>query len=115
MATPRKRPSSGFSEKPAEKSTEKEEIKEFLEVMTADVFEEIEKAEEVIPEITPTDVFEEVEKVKEVILEITPTEDPGPRFVETPPKETKPEPPKVELKKPKRPARNTPRFSRTVK
>ena len=96
MATPRKRPSSGFSEKPAEESTEKEEIEEFLEVMTADVFEEIEKAEEVIPEITPTEA-------------------PGPRFVETPPEETKPEPPKVELKKPKRPARNTPRFSRTVK
>jgi hypothetical protein len=96
MATPRKRPSSGFSEKPAEESTEKEEIEEFLEVMAADVFEEIEKTEEIIPEITPTEA-------------------PAPRFVETPPEEAKPEPPKVGLKKPKRPARNTPRFSRTVK
>ena len=96
MATPRKRPSSGFSEKPAEESTEKEEIEEFLEVMAAEVCEEIEKAEEIIPEITPTAA-------------------PAPRFVETPPEEAKPEPPKVELKKPKRPARNTPRFSRTVK
>jgi hypothetical protein len=96
MTTPRKRPPSGFSGKPANESTEKQEIDEFLEVTAAELFEEVEKA-------------------KEIILEITPTEDPGPRFVETPPEEIKPEPPKVELKKPKRHARNTPRFSRTVK
>ena len=96
MATPRKRPSTGFSGKPAEENTEKQEIEEFLEVTAAELFEEIEKAEEIIREITPTEA-------------------PGPRFVEPLPEETKPEPPRVELKKPKRPARNTPRFSRTVK
>jgi hypothetical protein len=96
MTTPRKRPTSGFSEKPAEEGTEKQEIEEFLEVTAAELFEEIEKAEEIIKEITPTEA-------------------PDTRFVETSPEETKPESPKIELKKPKRPARNTPRFSRTVK
>jgi len=96
MTTPRKRPTSGFSEKPAEESTEKQEIEEFLEVTAAELFEEIEKAEEIIKKITPTEA-------------------PGPRFVEDSLEEVKPEPPKTEMKKPKRPARNTPRFSRTVK
>jgi len=96
MTTPRKRPTSGFSEKPAEESTEKQEIEEFLEATAAELIEEIEKAEEIIKKITPTEA-------------------PGPRFVESFPEEVKPQPPKTELKKPKRPARNTPRFSRTVK
>jgi hypothetical protein len=96
MATPRKRPSSGFSEKPAEENTEEQEIEESLEVTVADVLEEIETIEKLFPEITPT-------------------EDPGPRFVETLVEETQPEPQKAQVKKPKRHPRNIPRFSRTVK
>ena len=101
MATPRKRPSSGFSEKPKEETIEKQEIEEFLEVAIEDVLQTIEKVEE---------------NPKEGILpEIVPTEDVGPRFILAAPPEKQPEMPEVQPKKPKRHPRNTPRFARTAK
>ena len=101
MATPRKRPSASFSEKPKEEGTEKQEVEKFLDVMAAEVFETIEKVEE--------------KQEEQILPEIIPTEDPGPRFVETPVVEKQPEPVKVEVKQPKRHPRNIPRFSRTTK
>ncbi len=69
--------------------------------MAAEVFETIAKAEE--------------KQEEQILPEIIPTEDPGPRFVEAPVVEKQREPFKVEVKKPKRHPRNTPRFSRTTK
>jgi hypothetical protein len=97
MATPRKRSTSGFSEKPKDENVESQEIEEFFDSAFAEVVEQVEKQEE------------------QVLPEIIPTEDAGPRFVETPVVETQPEPVKIEEKKPKRHPRNVPRFSRIAK
>jgi hypothetical protein len=97
MATPRKRPISGFSEKPKEESIESQEIEEVLDTAVAEVIEPVEKQEE------------------QMLPEVIPAADPGPRFVETPVVETRPEPMKIEEKKPKRHPRNVPRFSRIAK
>ena len=101
MATPRKRPSSGFTEKSKEQSVEKQEIEEFLETAVTEVIEAAEKVEEKIEE--------------QVIPEIVPTEDAGPRFVTMAVAEKLPEPVTIESVKPKRHPRNIPRFSRTSK
>lgn len=99
MATSRKRPSTGFSEKPKEETLEEKEVDEFLEVSTKEIIEEIEK----------------VEEDKAIVLEIEPTEDPGPRFIDPPTPPEQPKEPKVELKRPRPHPRNTPKFSRIVK
>lgn len=104
MATPRKRPSPGFSEKPKEEVTEKEELEEFLDAMAVETFTEIENQEEV-----------KEEPKKEIIREITPTEDLGPRFVEQPAVQFEPPVVPAEPKKPRPHPRNIPRFTRTVK
>ena len=104
MATPRKR-SSRYT-KPAEEVTEKAEVEEFLDVVSTEVFETISQTEE------------SVEPEKPFVEEsIAPTPDEGPRFVEEAPAPPTPVEPALapRPKLQKRHARNTPRFSRTVK
>ena len=82
MVAPRKK-TSGFSEKPPEKTQEEVEIDAFIDAVTDGIFQNLEKEEEVAPAPTPV-----------VIESIIPTEDSGPRFaVEIPPE-------KKESKKP---------------
>lgn len=108
MATPRKRPSIGFSQSSSE---ELPEVAIHEEVST--VVETVEATVEVTIEETP----EEVVAAPAPFIEetIIPTEDPGPRFMvvedSQPPLET---PPAV-IKAPKRHPRNIPKFSRLAK
>jgi glycine cleavage system protein P-like pyridoxal-binding family len=108
MATPRKRSTAGLTAKPAEETTEKEELEGFLDAMAMETFETIERQEEVKEE--PKE-----EPKKEVIQEIVPTEDPGPRFVEQPIVQSGTPAPPAEPKKPRPHPRNIPRFTRLAK
>jgi hypothetical protein len=101
MATPRKRPSTSFSQKSKEDSAEKQEVEEFLDAAVAEVLETTEKVEETLK--------------ADILPEIIPTEDPGPRFIEVPVVEKQPQSQKPEVRKPKRHPRNIPRFSRATK
>lgn len=114
MATPRKRSplgqTSGFGNESIEGTSnvsekdERDNLEEFLEVATNDLFEMIEVAEKKV-EVVP--FFEE---------SITPTEDPGLRFVETPEPPAKEATATTTLKAPpRRHPRNIPKFSRTEK
>ena len=115
MATPRKRPSSGFTTTPSETldateaiPTESNEVHEFLEAAATEALEEVIAMEEA-PSIEPTPVpfFAET---------ITPTEDPGPRFVEVAATETLAVPEAKPLPQAsKRHPRNIPKFSRLAK
>ena len=96
MAAPRKRPSAEFSERPKEEITEEKEVDEILEVSTKEIVDEIEKVEEVLPEITPI-------------------EDPGPRFIDPPVAEEQPKAIRTEAKAPRPHPRNIPKFSRIAK
>lgn len=109
MATPRKRPMSGFSSSPSEGGeSEKEKVAEFLDTLVNEALEATEAEEEIktVDELLPV-----------VIEEIVPTEDPGPRFIKLgePPSVEVEAPVNVEVKKPKRHPRNIPKFSRIVK
>ena len=79
MVAPRKK-TSGFSAKPVEKTQEEVEIDALIDAVTDDVFQNLEKVEEVAPAPAPIPV---------VIESIVPTEDSGPRFKAEPAKEKK--------------------------
>ena len=130
MVAPRKK-TSGFSEKPAEKTQEEVEIDAFIDAVTDEVFQNLE-TEKVTAAPAPV-----------VIESITPSEDSGPRFAaEAPPQKREPKKPvlletpnekatqvvkaspapSLELEvpspvvhPPKRHPRNIPRFSRIQK
>lgn len=108
MATPRKRPTPGFSAKveDLEKKEEQEDLGKLLEEAADEILSEEPKLEEV--EITPSPV--------PILEEIVPTDFPSERFVSS--EEPKIEPKKAsapEEVKPKRHPRNVPKFARLAK